>query len=239
MKKNVVFFSGSGLSKESGISTFRDSEDSTWNKFVSNDVCTRTAWDKNPSVVQDFYNMRRIEVLNAKPNKAHMDLAEFEQFYSESFNITHITQNVDNLLEVAGCNNIIHIHGNITKARSSASDDCVNPKLYDVGRKGLNVYMDIDENGFPLRPHVVLFGESLHDFDKAIEAVENADYLVVIGTSLSVQPASLLPNRIKPECKLIFVDPIDYKHYFNHYHISEPATIGVEMALDEILLDTM
>lgn len=246
--KNVVFLTGAGLSKESGIATFRDSKDGLWYNFNVKEVCTYTAWLKDPSKVQDFYNLRRIEVLNAKPNQAHIDLAEFQKNHADEFNVTHVTQNVDDLLERAGAANIIHVHGDILKARSSDPKynwmglshlaHINNPKLYPVGRSGLNIYNDVDPNGYPLRPHVVFFEEQLIQYDDAVDAIKEADYLVIIGTSLNVFPVSAFPNLTKDECKIYYVDPsnepVDGKYV---QHIKEVASVGVGYAIDEILLD--
>ena len=253
MKKNVVFLTGAGLSKESGIDTFRDAVNGRWKMFNIHEVCTYSAWQKDPSTVQDFYNLRRIEVLNANPNKAHFDLANFQKYHSDEFNITHVTQNVDDLLERAGATNVIHVHGELLKARSSdpiydwmglSDKEYVNnPKLYDVGYEGLNIYKNVDAKGFPLRPHVVLFGEQLIRYNEAVEAIEQADYLVVIGTSLVVHPVAAFPHLTKDECKLYYVDPtndFDVNDWVNPtIHIKETATTGVDIVLDEILFDVI
>lgn len=242
--KNVVFLTGAGLSKESGIDTFRDVVNGRWNQFDLNEVCTYSAWLKNPSHVQDFYNVRRIEVMNARPNKAHLDIAEFQKNYSDEFNITNITQNVDDLLERAGASNIIHVHGEILKARSSDPRyNSDNPKLYDVGRNGLNIYDNIDENGYPLRPHVVFFGEQLHNYNLAVEQIKNADYLVIVGTSLNVYPVAAFPQLTKEECPIIYIDPTDEDiggYWPNKtIHIQNKATEGVPLAIDEIILEIL
>lgn len=253
MKKNVVFLSGAGLSKESGIATFRDSVDSTWNNYKLEDVCTYSAWCKNPSLVQDFYNVRRIEVMNAKPNLAHQEIADFQQRYSNEFNFSIITQNVDDLLERSGAVDVIHVHGEIMKARSSdpkydwiglSHDDHINnPKIYDVGRKGLNIYDDVDNHGYPLRPHVVFFGEQLIDYNIALDGIENADYLVIVGTSLNVYPVAAFPQLVKAECKIYYIDPTDesvdglWKN--NTIHIKEIATTGLPIVIDEIILENL
>lgn len=251
MKKNVVFMVGAGLSKESGIATFRDSENGLWNNFKINEVCTSTAWIENPYAVQEFYNMRRKEVINAKPNAAHIEISEFQKQYADQYNTTIVSQNVDDLLERAGATNVIHVHGQIMKARSSdpiydwmglSHDPKVNnPKLYDVGIEGLHVAINRDENGFSLRPHIVFFGEQLIDYNIAVDAIEKADYLVIVGTSLNVFPVAGFPELTKPECQIYYVDPTDdfeIGMWANPTtHIKQVATVGVQMAIDEIILD--
>lgn len=253
MKKNIVFLTGAGISKESGISTFRDSEDALWNNYKVKEVCTYKAWCENPSIVQDFYNVRRIEVLNAKPNNAHLEIAEFQKYYEDIFNVSIVTQNIDDLHERAGSTNVIHVHGEILKSRSSDpkydwmglsdQEHINNPKLYDVGRKGLNIYSDIDVNGFPLRPHVVFFGEQLHNYNLAVEQIKNADYLVIVGTSLNVYPVAAFPQLTKEECPIIYVDPTDEDiggYWPNKtMHIQDKATEGVPLAIDEIILEIL
>lgn len=249
MKKNVVFLSGAGLSKESGIATFRDAVDGRWNEYKLDEVCTITAWNKNPSKVQDFYNVRRIEVMNAKPNIAHIEIANFQKYHESEFNVSIITQNVDDLAERAGSTNIIHVHGEILKARSSDpkynwmglsdKEHINNPKLYNVDRKGLNIYDNVDVNGFPLRPHVVFFGEQLIDYSKAVEEIEKADYLVIVGTSLNVYPVAYFPLMVNDNCRIYYVDPTDELIGSEIIHIKEVATIGVSIAIDEILFDSL
>lgn len=251
--KNVVFLTGAGISKESGIETFRDAVNGRWNNHDINKVCTNTAWLTNPSLVQDFYNERRIEVLNAKPNVAHVEIAEFQKYHVDEFNVTIVTQNVDDLLERAGSTNVIHVHGEILKARSSDpkydwmglsdKEHINNPKLYDVDRKGLNIYDNVDVNGFPLRPHIVFFGEQIHHYIDTIDKIKDADYLVIVGTSLNVYPVASFPQLVKPECKIYYVDPteesIDGMWSNETAHIKEVATIGVPTVIDEILFENM
>lgn len=242
MKKKVVILSGAGISAESGIQTFRDS-DGLWHNHKIEDVCTPTAWAKDPSKVNDFYNMRRIDVLNNKPNKAHMDIVKFEDI----FDISIVTTNVDNYHELAGSSNVLHLHGEILKARSSSEKydwsgmspdrNINNPKLYDVGREGLNYYRDYADDDFPLRPHIVWFGESVPKLQDAIDIMKQADYLIIVGTSLSVYPVATLMYDVPNHCKIYYVDPnadIDKQGTIN---IKEKATIGVEKAFNYILLE--
>ena len=244
--KKVVILSGAGISAESGIKTFRDSCDGLWDNYNISDVCTAEAWAKNPTMVNDFYNIRRIEVMNALPNKAHHDLVKLERL----FEVQIITQNIDDLHERAGSTNILHLHGEILKARSSnekydwmgiSKDEKINnPKLYDVGRKGLNCYNDYAEDGFPLRPFVVFFGENVPKISEAIEIVKTADYLIVVGTSLSVFPASSLVYSTKNDCITYVIDPNGNENDFDSTYtilVKENATIGIESAINDIILN--
>ena len=241
MKKNVVILSGAGISKESGINTFRDSAgDGLWNNYKIEEVATPNGWARDPQKVNDFYNERRIEVLNAEPNSAHCRIAEEQKH----FNVQVITQNVDDLHERAGAKDVLHIHGEILKARSSNSsydwmgmshDEKINnPKLYDVGRKGLNYYKDYAEDGFPLRPAVVWFGETLSKLSDAINIAKKADILIVVGTSLNVYPAATLIYDVPDHCKCYVVDPdIDYiDDRFTIY--KENATTGINRLFDDL-----
>lgn len=244
MRKKVVILSGAGISKESGIDTFRDA-DGTWNSHKIEDVATPEGWAKDPQKVNDFYNERRIVVLNAKPNDAHIRIADEE----DNFDIQIITQNVDDLHERAGSTNVMHIHGEILKARSSNSDynwmgmshseKINNPKLYDVGREGLNYYRDYASDGFPLRPAVVWFGESLSKLTDAIDIARTADILIVVGTSLNVYPAANLIYDVPDHCKCYVVDPaIDYiDDRFTVY--KENATTGIARLFDDLADDIL
>lgn len=250
MTINIVFLTGAGISKESGINTFRDTN-GLWSGYDINEFCTHSAWNKDPTKVQDFYNARRIEILNAEPNLAHHEISKFQKNHSDEFNISIVTQNIDDLSERAGSNNITHVHGEILKARSSnpkydwmgLSDKhhINNPKLYDVGRKGLNIYRDVDPHGFPLRPHVVFFGETLINYNDAVDKIESADVLVIVGTSLNVYPVASFPQLTKRECKIYYIDPtddgVDDMWCNDTVHVKEFATIGVPEVIDEILMD--
>lgn len=237
-KKKLVILSGAGISAESGIKTFRDCEDGLWNNYRIEDVCTPEAWASNPTLVNDFYNMRRIEVLNASPNKAHIDLAKAE----EDFEVIIITQNVDDLHERGGSTNVLHLHGEILKARSSNPDyDVVdgtynNPyKTYPVGRKGITMN-DQAEDGFPLRPHIVWFGESVPLIVDAEKLVQECDALIVVGTSLNVYPAAGLVWHVAT-APVWLVDPnvdLDTPLSFPARIIRAKATVGVEIALRQV-----
>lgn len=232
--KKVVFLTGAGLSSESGIATFRDSADGLWNNYKIEEVCHYNAWNKNPVLVQDFYNMRRREVLKALPNDAHIAIANFQHSKPQKFIVSNVTQNVDDLLERAGATDVIHVHGELLKARSSSDDYTNNPVLYDVGEKGLNYYSDYADDGFPLRPHVVFFGESLINYNDALDEIETADYLVIVGTSLNVYPVASFPSLVPSTCKIYYVDPTDEIVDSKFIHIKEKATKGVLTAIDMI-----
>lgn len=197
MKKRIVVFTGAGISAESGIKTFRDS-DGLWENYRIEDVATPEAWRKDPKLVLDFYNQRRKQANNAKPNLAHLALVKLE----EKFDVRIITQNVDDLHERAGSSNVIHLHGQLNKSRSS-----LNPKLiYDIKGDELN-YGDLAEDNSQLRPHIVWFGENVPAMDDAMYIAQTAKIFIVIGTSLAVYPAASLVDYAISAEKKILVDP--------------------------------
>jgi NAD-dependent deacetylase len=197
MKKRLVVLTGAGISAESGLKTFRDS-DGLWEGFNIMDVATPEAWDRNPVLVQQFYNERRKQVLNAAPNDAHIALALLES----QFQVNIITQNVDDLHEKAGSSNVLHLHGVITKSQSSA-----NPSLtYPI--KGSEIKMgEICEHGSQLRPHVVWFGEEVPMIPVAASICADADIFVLIGTSLAVYPAASLIDFVPKQIPKYIIDP--------------------------------
>lgn len=237
MKKKIVILSGAGLDRESDILTFRDCEDGLWNNYKIDEVCTPEAWANDPTKVNDFYNMRRIEVLNAKPNRAHIALAEAE----EEFDIVHVTQNVSDLLERAGCTKVIHLHGEILKARSSnphydvVDDTYNNPyKTYPVGREGLTMN-DMADDGFPLRPEIVWFGEPVPLLADGAKEIQEADALIIVGTSLEVYPAAGLVWHAN--CPIWTVDPaldFDSPPSIPTRIIKNVASSGIPIALAAI-----
>ena len=197
--KNVVVFTGAGISAESGIKTFRDSG-GQWDEYDLNNFATPEAWERNPILVLDFYNARRKQVMKAKPNSAHKALVELEQ----KFNVQIITQNVDDLHERAGSKNVLHLHGEIMKAQSTA-----DPSLVHTLQNSSLLHGDKCKNGSQLRPHIVWFGELVPNMELAYLLVENADILIVTGTSLNVYPAAgLLEYAPKKSAKYI-IDPND------------------------------
>jgi NAD-dependent deacetylase len=223
-KQKLVILSGAGISAESGLKTFRDS-DGLWEGYNVYDVATFEAWQRNPQMVQEFYNMRRKAVLEASPNKAHIILAQLEDF----FDVTIITQNIDNLHERAGSTNVLHLHGIITQARSTKNDNLI----YDI--KGWELKMgDTCELGSQLRPHVVWFGENVPNFPKAAKVVELADIFVVVGTSLQVYPAAGLVDYFDESKPMFVIDPkqIPIQTRENITFIQKTAVDGVSELYD-------
>lgn len=197
--KKIIVLSGAGISAESGLKTFRDS-DGLWGTYRIEDVATPKAWKKNPAFVQAFYNLRRKEILNASPNAAH----EFLKTLEDKFEVQIITQNIDDLHERAGSTNVLHLHGNIRFAKSSGPKK--EEKLYPISNWEIKM-TDLCDDGFVLRPHVVWFGEDVPMLEKAAEICETADILIVIGTSLNVYPAASLIHFVPKNCLKFVIDP--------------------------------
>ena len=195
-KPICVVLTGAGISAESGIPTFR-AEDGLWAGHKIEEVCTPEALKKNRAKVLEFYNERRRNAQAVEPNAAHLALVELEKAYE----VHIITQNVDDLHERAGSQNVLHLHGELNKARSSFDPDYIVPCLTDQKLD------DRDENGHPMRPHIVFFGESVPMLDKALELVHRADIVIVIGTSLQVYPANGLVNEAPHKAKIYLIDP--------------------------------
>ncbi|HEU4716855.1 MAG TPA: NAD-dependent deacylase, partial [Bacteroidia bacterium] len=195
--RRIVVFTGAGVSAESGISTFRDSG-GLWEKYDIRDVATPEAWMKNPNLVLEFYNQRRRQVMDAKPNPAHVSLAELEK----KFDVHIITQNVDDLHERAGSKNVLHLHGEIRKARSTKNPELIYPV------KGWEIKAgDKCELGSQLRPHIVWFGEFVPEMDRAQEIAAGAELFIIIGTSLNVYPAAGIIHFVKRDVPIIIIDP--------------------------------
>ncbi len=225
-KKKLVIFSGAGMSAESGIKTFRDSG-GLWEEHKIEEVATPEAWERNMALVTEFYNQRRKQVMEAKPNEAHKIIADLQH----QFDVTVITQNVDNLHERAGSKKVIHLHGEIMKVRSS-----INPSLiYELDTWEVKIG-DTCELGSQLRPHIVWFGELVPMMEPAIELVGEAELLTVIGTSLNVYPAAGLINYAPEPIHKWLVDPGDFnlEHIQNLVHIKATAVNGMKQ-LKEIL----
>jgi NAD-dependent deacetylase len=199
MRKKIVFFSGAGMSAESGIRTFRDSG-GLWEQYDIHEIATPEAWKRNPDLVTEFYNQRRKQIIETSPNEAHFFIAELEKYYEVSV----ITQNIDDLHERAGSSTILHLHGNIRQAKSSGPNH--DKKLYPIDGWELT-QNDLCENGFRLRPHVVWFGESVPALEDAIPIIEKSDFFIVIGTSLQVYPAAGLIHYASPTATKILIDP--------------------------------
>jgi NAD-dependent deacetylase len=197
--KKIIVLSGAGISAESGLKTFRDS-DGLWGTYRIEDVATPQAWKKNPAFVQAFYNLRRKEILHAIPNAAH----EFLKTLEDKFEVQIITQNIDDLHDRAGSTNVLHLHGNIRFAKSSGPRK--EEKLYPISDWEIKM-TDLCDDGFVLRPHVVWFGEDVPMLEKAAELCETADILIVIGTSLNVYPAASLIHFVPKNCMKFVIDP--------------------------------
>lgn len=219
MAKKLVVLTGAGISAESGLKTFRDS-DGLWEGYDINEVATATAWRKNPALVQEFYNMRRRSVRDAQPNAAHHALAELQS----DFDVHIITQNIDDLHERAGSVNIIHLHGEIFKMRSEKNEELVYPVFDDI-QMG-----DRAEDGAQLRPHIVWFEEPVPMMEEAAEVVRSADLFLIVGTSLVVYPAAGLVHYAPWNIPKFIVDK-KIPYTTNHHHftvIEKPAGEGMQ-----------
>lgn len=207
--KKIVVFTGAGISAESGINTFRDSN-GLWENHRIEDVCTLDGWRKDREKVLDFYNARRRQIPTVEPNDAHRALVKL----GEHSDLTIVTQNVDDLHERAGSTNIIHLHGELTKARGSYGNGSpfnTNP-VYDIGYNDINIGDKCETTDSQLRPHIVWFGEYPFDVHKAASAFEVADIVLVIGTSLQISYTLSFFDTLKKDAKIIYIDPspVDY-----------------------------
>ncbi len=223
--KNIVVLTGAGISAESGISTFRDSG-GLWEGHDIMEVASPQGWNNNPELVLDFYNKRRKQAVECVPNKVHLLLAELEKQY----NISIITQNVDNLHEKAGSSKVIHLHGELSKVRGTMDESLV----YDIGEKSIQLG-ETCEKGSQLRPHIVWFGEAVPMMDKAIDITSQADVFIVIGTSLSVYPAASLLEYTKATTPIYIIDPNqpEISSSKDITFLQEPATTGVEKLINK------
>ncbi|OUO52086.1 hypothetical protein B5F77_09150 [Parabacteroides sp. An277] len=230
-KQKLVIFTGAGISAESGLSTFRD-KDGLWKKYNPLKLASVGGWKENPELVLDFYNYRRKQLLEVEPNHAHKVLAELEKWYD----VTILTQNVDNLHERAGSTHVIHLHGELTKVTSS--NDKLNPHYIKEYPLDKPIKMgDKAEDGSQLRPFIVWFGESVPAMEVAIDYVREADIFVVIGTSLEVNPAAILINYAHSEIPCYIIDPMDLSDKIpdKFIHIKEVATKGVDKLKDKLM----
>ena len=230
MRQKIVILSGAGMSAESGLKTFRDT-DGLWEGHSIEDVATPGAWIRNTALVLDFYNQRRSQLKAALPNAAHLALVNLESRY----NVMIITQNVDDLHERAGSSNIIHLHGELFKVRSSQYPDLIYDWREDL-KQG-----QLCEKGAQLRPHIVWFGEEVPLLEKAINECLEADYCIIIGTSMQVYPAASLVRYLNKMCKLYYIDPrphINPELSMNHQLkiIEAAATEGVTRLVNDLLL---
>lgn len=229
MKKKLVVLTGAGISAESGLKTFRGS-DGLWEGYNIIDVATPEAWIKNPELVQRFYNERRTQILAAQPNAAHLALAKLEEY----FDVTIITQNIDDLHERAGSTQIIHLHGIITYAQSNLNASLIYPIIGDEIKMG-----ELCELGSQLRPHVVWFGEAVPMIEPAAFLCKEADLFMVIGTSLAVYPAAGLIDYVRKDVKKYVVDPVipTVNGYQKVIKIEKSAQLGLEEVFTKLIAD--
>lgn len=196
--KNIVFITGAGVSAESGISTFRDS-DGLWENYPVMEVASHTGFLRNPALVHEFYNMRRRDLLDKEPNEAHRWIARLEQY----FNVYVITQNVDNLHEKGGSSNVLHLHGELMKVRAMDNENLT----FTLDEDNLSTTPDTIIEGHHVRPHIVFFEEAVPMIEPAIDLVGNADIVIIIGTSLNVYPAAGLLRYTRADAKVYYIDP--------------------------------
>jgi|SRR5699024_665095 len=223
--KTIVVLTGAGISAESGIKTFRDA-DGLWEGHDVMEVASPQGWQKNPNLVLDFYNQRRRQLLSVKPNKAHQALVDLE----EKYKVEIITQNVDDLHERAGSSRVTHLHGELLKVRSTT-----HPEDIQEWKKDL-VLGDLCKNNAQLRPHIVWFGEGVPEMEKAMQIVEKADILLIIGTSLVVYPAAGLMNYAPENTPVYLIDPNPTIEETEKIHIiADNATIGVPQVVNKLL----
>ena len=221
--KNIVVLTGAGISAESGLGTFRGSE-GLWEKYKIEDVATEKAFLKNPALVLDFYNIRRKQLLNSFPNDAHFALNKLK----EKYNLSILTQNIDDLHERSGNTDIIHLHGKLRESRS-----VIDNKIYSIKGSELNIG-DYCEQGGQLRPNVVWFGEAVPNMDLAIDKVIQASVFIIIGTSLNVFPAASLIDYATKAKRIIIIDP-NSSNYNGIEIINEKATKAVPQLVNELL----
>lgn len=224
--KNLVILTGAGMSSESGIKTFRDSG-GLWEEYDVKEVATYEAWTKNRDLVLRFYNERRRQLEGCSPNEGHLGLARLEKHFA----VQIITQNIDDLHERAGSSDILHLHGELTMARSTLDPTL----LYKIGYKDINPG-DKCEKGGQLRPHVVWFGEEVPMMDKAVEITSKADIFVIAGSSLNVYPAAGLISYVPQEASLWLIDPMDVSVPSDRKVevIREKATIGIAILTEQL-----
>ncbi len=228
----LVVFSGAGMSAESGISTFRDSN-GLWENYDIQQVATPEAWQKNPALVQRFYNERRKNILEAEPNEAHQYIAKLQDY----FDVQVITQNIDDLHERAGSSTVLHLHGNIRLAKSSGPNAQFATQFYDINGWKLDLEQDFCPDGYPLRPHVVWFGEAVPAYDEAIQLVQSADIFIVIGSTLSVYPVAALVHEISDQCKAYYIDlNADHLRVPHRYELLKmSATQGMHKLFENLI----
>ncbi len=227
MKKKIVVLSGAGISAESGIKTFRDA-DGLWEGHDIMEVASPEGWRKNQELVLDFYNKRRQQLKEVKPNRAHEILAELQDY----FEVNVVTQNVDDLHERAGSSKVLHLHGELLKARSTKNEKYILDWTEDINLG------DFDNNGNQLRPHIVWFGEAVPALEEAVPLVMQSDFVIIIGTSMQVYPAAGLIDFAKPEAKLFYIDlkPAKIANLRNPLEIiPQTASEGMKILKEKLL----
>jgi NAD-dependent deacetylase len=228
----IVVLSGAGMSAESGIQTFRDAG-GLWESYKIEDVATPEAWQRNPKMVLDFYNQRRRQLKEVQPNAGHLLIASWEKLHD----IEVITQNVDNLHERAGSSSVLHLHGELTKARSTLYPE----RIYDWDG---DLYLgDVCDKKTQLRPHIVWFGEEVPAIHTAVSLVENADCVVIVGTSMQVYPAASLYQYAPHRCPIYYIDPnpgyIPDSFHHKIILIKEIASTGLSIINDKLMDNTI
>lgn len=229
MKKKIVVLTGAGISAESGISTFRDS-DGLWEQYRVEDVATPEGYQRDPEMVLNFYNNMRRSLFTKEPNEGHRQLVRLEEY----FDVTIVTQNIDNLHERAGSHKVIHLHGELTKGRSERNPDLI----VEIGDADIHLG-DKAPDGAQLRPHIVWFGEAVPNIEIAAALCEQADYFVVVGTSMNVYPAAGLIHYVPRTAPCYLVDPKAVPISRPITIVQEKAGTGVKKVVDMILRDLM
>lgn len=229
MNKKLIVLTGAGISAESGISTFRDAN-GLWRNHRIEEVASPVAWHNNPGLVLEFYNLRRKQLFEVNPNAAHLALVSLEKHYE----VVVVTQNVDDLHERAGSRNVLHLHGELKKARSTRDPQ----RVYELKHWELKLG-DLCELGSQLRPHIVWFGEEVSAFQEAVQLVAEAGLLLVIGTSLQVYPAAGLLAYAPANCRIWLIDPTATPGYAvpNLTTLREKATTGVPSLVSSLITE--
>ena len=225
--KKIVILTGAGISAESGIKTFRDS-DGLWEEYRVEDVATPEAYARDPQLVLDFYNQRRRQLFKAEPNEAHRQLVRLE----ERFDVRIVTQNIDDLHERAGSSHVLHLHGLLTQGRSDRNPDLI----VDIGNRDIHLG-DLAPDGAQLRPHIVWFGEAVPNIEPAAELCEGADIFVVVGTSMVVYPAAGLIHYVPRTAECYVVDPKEVPVSRKVVFITDVATRGVKQLVDRLMTE--
>jgi len=229
--KHIVFFTGAGMSKDSGLDTFRDAG-GIWNKLNVNDYATAEALAKNPEKVLQFYNERKEQIQRVMPNKGHLGIAQLERM---NYRVSVITQNIDDLHERAGSSSVMHIHGSIMHKRPSNNHAASS---YDEGLFEYSPLVDSDGEEVFDRPDVVLFGEEVKGFDEAVAIASSADLFVIVGTTMTVQPAGSLLLAVPFDSQVVYIDPNpDVEDGINLLVLKETAEEGIRVLIEELLPD--